>query len=59
MSIDFGDHGGFDMLIDSTAKQQSFADQYELPYKMMSDADEAARRSFKVDKAFMGLVPGK
>jgi peroxiredoxin len=50
---------GLSFYIDSTAKQQSFADQYELPYKMMSDADEAARRSFKVDKAFMGLVPGE
>jgi hypothetical protein len=44
---------------DSTAKQQSFADQYKLPYRIISDADESARKAYKVDKAFMGLVPGE
>jgi peroxiredoxin len=44
---------------DSTAKQQSFADQYKLPYRIISDAEESARKAYKVDKAFMGLVPGE
>ncbi|KAG7528210.1 hypothetical protein FFLO_06325 [Filobasidium floriforme] len=61
-NITFKRHPDLDVVgisSDSTAKQQSFADQYKLPYRIISDAEESARKAYKVDKAFMGLVPGR
>ncbi|WVF67773.1 hypothetical protein IAT40_002533 [Kwoniella sp. CBS 6097] len=44
---------------DATAKQSSFADQYNLPYPILSDPDSAARKAYRVGKAFLGLTPGR
>lgn len=44
---------------DDTAKQASFADQYNLPYPIVSDKDGVARKAYAVDKAFFGLSDGR
>nr|XP_018259831.1 uncharacterized protein I303_07902 [Kwoniella dejecticola CBS 10117]OBR81989.1 hypothetical protein I303_07902 [Kwoniella dejecticola CBS 10117] len=44
---------------DSTAKQQSFADQYNLSYPILSDTDNKARELYGVGKSFFGLSAGR
>jgi peroxiredoxin len=45
--------------IDPTAKQASFADQHNLRYPILSDADGAARKAYGVGKAFFGMAEGR
>ncbi|OCF56205.1 hypothetical protein V866_005183 [Kwoniella sp. B9012] len=44
---------------DATTKQSLFADQYNLPYPILSDVDNSARKLYGVGKAFLGLTPGR
>ncbi|WVR08715.1 hypothetical protein IAU60_005773 [Kwoniella sp. DSM 27419] len=44
---------------DDTAKQASFADQYNLPYPILSDPKGEARKLYQVGTAFFGLTPGR
>ncbi|GFZ51381.1 hypothetical protein JCM24511_09143 [Saitozyma sp. JCM 24511] len=44
---------------DPTAKQASFADQHNLKYPILSDADGAARKAYGVGKAFFGMAEGR
>ncbi|KAK8850663.1 hypothetical protein IAR55_004583 [Kwoniella newhampshirensis] len=44
---------------DTTTKQASFADQYNLPYPIICDQDGSARKMYRVGKAFLGLTPGR
>ncbi|WWC92442.1 uncharacterized protein L201_007400 [Kwoniella dendrophila CBS 6074] len=44
---------------DATTKQSSFADQYKLPYPILSDITNEARKLYGVGKAFLGLTPGR
>ncbi|WRT70834.1 uncharacterized protein IL334_007833 [Kwoniella shivajii] len=44
---------------DATTKQSSFADQYNLPYPILSDSDGSARKTYGVGKAFLGMTPGR
>lgn len=52
------DSGGADVA-DPTAKQASFADQHNLKYPILSDADGAARKAYGVGKAFFGMAEGR
>ncbi|KAK4687003.1 hypothetical protein P7C73_g3115, partial [Tremellales sp. Uapishka_1] len=44
---------------DATAKQASFADEYNLPYPLISDKDGAARKAYDVGGFLFGMVPGR
>lgn len=43
---------------DAVEKQTRFADQHKLNYKILSDADGAARKVYQVSKAALGLIDG-
>jgi len=43
---------------DSPASHRAFADKYRLPFPLLSDADGAVRKAFKVPKS-LGLLPGR
>ncbi|KAJ9116470.1 hypothetical protein QFC22_004912 [Naganishia vaughanmartiniae] len=44
---------------DAVEKQTRFADQHKLGYRILSDADGSARKSYSVSKAAMGLIDGR
>lgn len=44
---------------DAVEKQTRFVDQHKLNYRILSDADGSARKSYSVSKAALGLIDGK
>ena len=44
---------------DSVKSHQKFANQYNLPFILLSDADKKLRRLFGVPNDLLGLIPGR
>lgn len=44
---------------DAIEKQTRFVDQHKLNYKILSDANGAARKAYQVSKAALGLIDGE
>ncbi|KAJ9105936.1 hypothetical protein QFC20_004174 [Naganishia adeliensis] len=44
---------------DAVEKQTRFVDQHKLNYRILSDADGAARKAYQVSKVAMGLIDGR
>ncbi|HLF51579.1 peroxiredoxin [Flavobacterium sp.] len=44
---------------DSTASHQKFANQYQLPFILLSDPDKKIRHLFGVPTDLLGLLPGR
>jgi len=44
---------------DTHASHVSFAQKHKLPYPLLSDADGAIRRAWRVPRSLLGLVPGR
>ncbi len=44
---------------DSVASHQKFANRYELPFLLLSDANKKLRKLFGVPNDLLGLIPGR
>ncbi|GEM_PF-152257 len=44
---------------DSEASHQQFAEKYQLPFTLLSDADGQLRKKYAVPRAALGLIPGR
>lgn len=58
---DFKDLGAEVIAIssDSEASHLNFRNQYNLPFIFLSDKHKEARKAFRVQSSFMGLIPGR
>jgi peroxiredoxin Q/BCP len=44
---------------DSVKSHKKFADQYKLPFTLLSDDDKSLRKLFGVPSTVLGLIPGR